>query len=87
MTKANFPMNSSSCSGLSIYPAFNNTVIAFNNSGVVLKDRSYSDLIDLAIMALESGDKSLLKLFENLPELTELRTMKMREIEKQIFNK
>ncbi len=80
-------MNTSSCSGLSILPAYQNTVIAFNNSGVVLKDRSYSDLIDLAIMARESGDKSLLKLFENLPELPDLRIMKMREIEKKIFNK
>jgi hypothetical protein len=85
MTKANFPMNS--CSGLSILPAYQNTVIAFNNSGVVLKDRSYCDLIDLAIMAIESGDRTLLKLFEKLPELSELRMLKMREIEKKIFNK
>lgn len=76
-----------SCSVLTIYPIYHNTVIAFNNSGVVLKDRSQSDLIDLAIMARESGDPTLLKLFETLPELPELRIMKMREIEKKIFNK
>jgi hypothetical protein len=76
-----------SCSRLTIYPIYDNTVIAFNNSGVVLKDRSQSDLIDLAIMARESGDRSLIKLFEALPELSELRNMKMQEIEKKIFKK
>jgi hypothetical protein len=73
------------CSCLTIYPAFYNTVIAFNNSGVVLKDRSDEDLIDLAIMARKSGNPSLLKLFETLPELPELQFMKMREIERKIF--
>jgi hypothetical protein len=75
------------CSGLSIYPAFNNTVIAFNNSGVVLKDRSISDLIDLAIMARKSNNPELLKLFESIPELPELLTMKMKVLESKIFNK
>lgn len=75
------------CSGIFINPAFNNTVIAFNNSGVVLKDRSYSDLVDLAIMARKSGNPNLLKLFVTLPELPELQVMKMRIIESKIFNK
>jgi hypothetical protein len=70
---------------LTIYPAYFNTVIAFNNSGVVLKDRSFSDLIDLGIMARRSGNPSLLKLFETLPELPELQRMKMQEIERKIF--
>jgi hypothetical protein len=77
---------SSSCS-VSIYPAFNNTVIAFNNSGVVLKDRSYSDLIDLGIMARKSSNPELLKLFESLPTLPDLQVMKMKELEKKIFKK
>lgn len=71
--------------GLIIKPEFFNTVIAFNNSGVVLKDRSDEDLIDLAIMARRSGNPSLLKLFETLPELPDLQVMKMREIERKIF--
>lgn len=75
------------CSGLSIYPAFYNTVIAFNNSGVVLKDRSQSDLIDLAIMARQSNNPELLKLFETIPELPVLQRMKMQAIETKIFKK
>jgi hypothetical protein len=75
------------CSGLSIKPAYFNTVIAFNNSGVVLKDRSCSDLIDLAIMARRSGNPTLIILFEKLPEIPELQRMKMEIIEKKIFNK
>jgi hypothetical protein len=75
------------CSGLSIHPAFYNTVIAFNNSGVVLKDRSQSDLIDLAIMARNSNNPELLKLFESIPELPVLQRMKMQAIEMKIFNK
>jgi hypothetical protein len=81
------PMRMTTCSGLSIKPAYYNTVIAFNNSGVVLKDRSDSDLIDLAIMARKSGNPNLIILFEKLPELPELQLMKMRSIEKKIFNK
>lgn len=76
-----------SCSGLSLYPAYHNTVIAFNNSGVVLKDRSYSDLIDLAIMARRSNNPNLLKLFKSLPTLPELQLMKMKIIENEIFKK
>jgi hypothetical protein len=77
----------SSCSGLSIYPAYNNTVIAFNNSGVVLKDRPYTDLVDLAIMARKSNNPELLKLFESIPDLPDLLVMKMKVLESNIFNK
>lgn len=72
---------------ISITPSYFNTVIAFNNSGVVLKDRSYSDLVDLAIMARESGNPNLKILFDKLPELPELQLMKMQILEKKIFNK
>jgi hypothetical protein len=72
---------------ISINPAYFNTVIAFNNSGVVLKNRSCSDLIDLGIMARESGNPNLIKLFEKLPELPALKLMKMRIIVQKIFNK
>lgn len=70
---------------ISINPSYFNTVIAFNNSGVVLKDRSYSDLIDLGIMARESGNPNLIILFDLLPELSELKLLKMRIIEQEIF--
>lgn len=56
---------------------YGNTAIGFNNSGIVLKNRSLADLIDLGIMALRSGDPGLLKLFEVLPTLEALRKMKM----------
>jgi hypothetical protein len=72
---------------ISINPSYFNTVIAFNNSGVVLKDRSYSDLIDLGIMARESGNPNLKILFDQLPELRELKLLKMRIIVQEIFNK
>lgn len=72
-------------SNLSIKPDFRNTVIAFNNSGVVLKDRSDDDLIDLAIMARRSGDQSLIVLFESLPPLNELQEMKLKAIEQRVL--
>lgn len=81
------PMRMTTCSVLSIKPAYYNTVIAFANSGVVLKDRSEADLIDLAIMARKSGNPNLIILFEKLPELVDLQRMKMELIEKKIFNK
>jgi hypothetical protein len=80
-------MTARSVTDISIKPEFFDTVIAFANSGVVLKDRSQSDLIDLGIMAHESGNPNLKKLFDHLPELPELKLMKMRIIEQKIFNK
>jgi hypothetical protein len=72
---------------ISIKPEFLNTVIAYANSGVRLKDRSYVDLIDLAIMAQRSGNPNLLILFEKLPDLATLQQMKLLAIEKRVFNK
>lgn len=80
-------MSTRSDTDISINPSYFNTVIAFNNSGVVLKNRSYSDLIDLAIMARESGNPNLKILFDQLPDLPALKLMKMRIIEQKIFNK
>jgi hypothetical protein len=80
-------MTACSGSNITIYPIYNNTVIAFNNSGVVLKDRSHSDLIDLGIMAHQSKNPNLLKLFQNLPDLATLQLMKMRLIEQQVMKK
>lgn len=80
-------MTARSDTDISINPSYFNTVIAFNNSGVVLKDRSEADIIDLAIMARESRNPNLIILFKDLPELPELKLMKMRIIEQKIFNK
>ncbi len=63
-----------------------NTVIGFNNSGVVLKERSQEDLVDLAIMAHKSQDPGLLKLFEVLPSLDALKKMKMEAMIKKHSN-
>lgn len=55
-----------------------NTVIAFNNSGVPVGKRSQADLIDLAIIGLQSGHKAVLDVFEEpLPSLQELKAQKM----------
>lgn len=72
--------------GIIIHPLHHNTVIAFNNSGVVLKNRPYSDLIDLAIMAHQSKNPNLLYLFEKLPDLESLKSLKLKEFEKQVLN-
>lgn len=65
---------------VSIKTEFRNTVIGFNNSGIVLSKRSEEDLIDLAIMAHSSGNPSLLILFETLPSIDELKKAKMEGI-------
>ena len=68
---------------LKIKSSHKDTVIAFNNSGIPLGKRSQADLLDLAIMAQESGHKSLLDAFEDtLPTIEELRKKKMASIEK-----
>jgi hypothetical protein len=69
-----------------IRPEYNNTVIGFNNSGVVLKNRSEKDLVDLAIMARNSKDPSLLKLFESLPDLHTLKFQKLKLFENKVKN-
>lgn len=48
--------------------------VAFGKSAAPLYKRS--DIDDLAIIALESQDKSLLELFEKLPELSVLKKVK-----------
>lgn len=50
---------------------FRNKKISFGKSGLPLGERD--DVDELAIAALESNDKSLLKLFEQLPPLAELK--------------
>lgn len=59
---------------------FINAVIAFGDSGVRLEKRSQKDLVDLGIIALSSKDPSLLKLFEALPSMQELKRLKMQHI-------
>jgi hypothetical protein len=53
---------------------FLNKVVAFGKSGKPLGERD--DIDDLAIIALESGNKTLLVLFETLPSLGELKKAK-----------
>lgn len=53
---------------------FLQTVVAFGNSGLPLGQRD--DLIDLAIIAQESNDLTLLQLFEKLPSLATLKKAK-----------
>lgn len=50
---------------------FKTTVIGFGNSGLPLGERD--DLNDLALIAHESQDPSLLNLFDNLPAHDELK--------------
>lgn len=54
------------------------TVIAFGNSGLPLGQRD--DLSDLAIIAHQSKDPSLLKLFETLPSLEDLQREKVQAL-------
>ncbi len=60
---------------LKVKDKYKDTVIAFNKGGKTpLVKRSQSDLIKLAILALDSGDKQLLDFFETpLPTLKELQ--------------
>jgi hypothetical protein len=51
------------------------TTVAFGKSGLPLGNRD--DIDDLAIIALESKDKTLLSLFETLPTLAELKKSKV----------
>lgn len=64
---------------IEIKAEYHNTAVAFGSSGAVLSKRSQSDLLDLAIMAQDSKNPNLIKLFVELPSLDELRNMKMRE--------
>lgn len=50
--------------------------IAFGSSGKPLGERSQEELQDLAILGQQSGDQSILNMFESLPDLTELQKAK-----------
>lgn len=69
---------------ITIKKEFQQTVIAFGNNGLPLNNRPVLDIINLGIIARESNDKSILKLFDQLPTLAELKAMKMQEVEKTI---
>jgi hypothetical protein len=69
-----------------IKPEFKDKKIAFNKHGTPIGSRP--DIDDLAIMALESGDPSLLKLFKKLPLLSELKKQKTdEELKKSVTTK
>lgn len=57
--------------GLKIKPEFLDTQIGFNGSGLPLGIRK--DLHVIAKTAIESGDKSLLNLFEEVPTLDQIK--------------
>ena len=66
-------------------------IIAYNGRALPLGQRS--DYGELAIIALESGDTSLLEVFETLPTLEELKKQKveqslpeLQELSKTSFN-
>lgn len=61
------------------------TVVAFGSNGFSLEKRSPEELIELAIISF--NNKSLQNLFENpLPDIEELKKMKMETAEKKINN-
>lgn len=57
-----------------IKPEYKTKRVVYNNSGAALGKRT--DYNELAIIAHESGDKSLLRLFDNLPDLATLKKAK-----------
>lgn len=69
---------------LEIKKSHKDTVIAFNNSGVPLGKRSQADLLDLAILGLESGHRIILDAFVKLPSLESLKKKKLESIEAQV---
>ena len=54
---------------------YKSTVIAFGNSGLPLGKRD--DIDQLAIIALESNDPSLIQLFDRIPPLEQLKKTKV----------
>lgn len=63
-----------------ILEKYHDTVIAFGDNGFQLKRRTQGELIELGIIAHQSGNPNLLKLFEVLPSLSELQAMKMKRL-------
>jgi tRNA A37 threonylcarbamoyladenosine synthetase subunit TsaC/SUA5/YrdC len=55
---------------------FEQTVIAFGNSGLPLGLRSEEDINSLAVIAQQSNNKQLLNMFETLPAIEELQQSK-----------
>jgi len=66
---------------LKINSKFANSYIAFGKSGKkLLKDRSQAELRQLAILGLQSKDKTILALFDGeLPGLSDLQTAKVQQ--------
>lgn len=62
---------------IKIKAEYGNTIIAFGDNGVVLSKRSQSDLVNLGIIAHESKNPNLIKLFESLPSIDDLRRTKL----------
>ena len=62
---------------IKIKAEYGNTIIAFGDNGVSLKKRTEAELVNLGIIAHESQDPTLLKLFESLPSIDQLRRMKL----------
>lgn len=62
---------------IAIKPEYHRKRVGFNGKGTVpLGMRSPSDLRDLAIIAHESKDPSLLRLFSDLPPIADLKKAK-----------
>lgn len=51
---------------------YKQTVIATGNNGLPLGSKPKSEILDIAILARQSKDSSLLKMFKNLPPLETL---------------
>lgn len=60
---------------------FNKRIAFGKKSDLPLGERQ--DIDDLAVIAIESQDRSLLRLFEKLPDLTQLKKQKTDEALKQ----
>lgn len=63
---------------VTIKKEYESTVVGFGNSGLPLGKRD--DLNDLAIIAHQSQDPSLLRLFETLPSLEDLQREKVKAL-------
>lgn len=68
-----------------IKEVFQTAVVAFGNSGLPLGQRTPEEINQLAIIARQSKDPSLLQLFEELPALEELKREKVEAQLKKIM--
>jgi hypothetical protein len=62
---------------LKIKKLYQKTRMAFGASGLPLGKRSKDEILDLAIIARESNNPTILDFFEEIPELHDLRKMKL----------